>query len=73
VQAMALDGILDIYLDGEILAKLPNNVELINYIETSPAPLVRYWRWPDGAKSALSVTGDLDALSLLDYVSRLFI
>lgn len=62
-----------IYLDGEMLAKLPNNVELINYIETSPAPLVRYWRWPDGAKSSLSFTGDLDALSLLDYVSRLFI
>ena len=59
-----------IYLDNEILAKLPNEVELANYIETSPAPLVRFWRWPDGAKSALSITGDLDALSLIDYASR---
>ena len=60
-------------LDNDILTKLPNDVELVNYIEASPAPLVRYWRWPNGAKSALSLTGDMDALSLMDYVSRLFI
>jgi hypothetical protein len=60
-------------LDNDILTRLPNDVELVNYIESSPAPLVRYWRWPNGAKCALSITGDLDALSLLDYVSRLII
>jgi hypothetical protein len=60
-------------LDTEILTTLPNNVELVNYIEASRTPLVRYWRWPNGAKSAMSITGDLDALSLMDYVSRLFI
>jgi hypothetical protein len=59
-------------LDPDILAKLPNDVELVNYIETSQAPLVRYWRWPSGAKCAMSITGDLDALTLLDYASRLF-
>ena len=62
-----------IYLDNEILTKLPNDVELVNYIESSPSPLVRFWRWPNGAKNALSITGDLDALTLLDYVSRLFV
>lgn len=62
-----------IYLDHEILSRLPNEVGLVNYIESTVAPLVRYWRWPDGAKSALSITGDLDALTLLDYGSRLFI
>jgi hypothetical protein len=60
-------------LNTDELTKLPNDVALINYIEASPAPLVRYWRWPNGAKSALSITGDLDALSLMDYASRLFI
>jgi len=59
-------------LDTDILTKLPDDVELVNYIEASSAPLVRYWRWPNGAKSALSFTGDLDALSLMDYASRLF-
>jgi peptidoglycan/xylan/chitin deacetylase (PgdA/CDA1 family) len=62
-----------IYLDNDALSKLANKVELVNYIETSPAPLVRFWRWPDGVKSALCVTGDLDALTLLDYASRIFV
>ena len=60
-----------IFLDSSILARMTSQVQLIDYIEASTAPLVRYWRWPDGAKSALSITGDLDALSLLDYSFRL--
>jgi hypothetical protein len=59
------------YLDRATLATLTTEVQLIARIEASPGPLVRYGRWPDGAKSALCVTGDLDALSLLDYASRL--
>lgn len=60
------------YIEAAVLAGLASDVELIELIEASPGPLVRYWRWPDGAKSALSITGDLDALTLLDYASRLF-
>ena len=62
-----------IYLDGTTLSKLRTHVELINKIEKTAGPLIRYWRWPNGAKSALSITGDLDALSLLDYASRPFV
>lgn len=62
-----------IYLDPTTLAGLKTQVELVNYIEKSTGPLVRYGRWPNGAKAALCITGDLDALSLLDYGSRLFI
>jgi hypothetical protein len=61
-----------IYLEGSTLAKLETDVQLVDYIESSPAPMVRFWRWPDEAKSSLCITGDLDALSLMDYVSRLF-
>jgi len=61
------------YIDAATLARLTSEVDLINYIEASPGPLIRYWRWPSGAKSALCVTGDLDALTLLDYASRLFV
>lgn len=60
------------YLDAETLGRLSSEVELIEFVEESRGPLVRYGRWPNGAKSALSITGDLDALSLLDYASRLF-
>ena len=61
-----------IYLDAATLANM-TEVQLVDHIEASPTPLVRYWRWPDGAKCALCVTGDLDALTLLDYASRLFV
>jgi peptidoglycan/xylan/chitin deacetylase (PgdA/CDA1 family) len=61
-----------LYLDEPILAGLNSETTLINYIEAFSGPLVRFWRWPNGAKSALSITGDLDALSLFDYVSRLY-
>lgn len=61
-----------VYIDAAIQSGLSNLKQLIDYIEDSTVPLIRYWRWPDGAKSALSVTGDLDALTLLDYASRPF-
>jgi peptidoglycan/xylan/chitin deacetylase (PgdA/CDA1 family) len=59
-------------IDSSILAAHPTEVELVNFIETTQTPLVRFWRWPDEAKSAMSLTGDLDAISLFDYISRLF-
>jgi peptidoglycan/xylan/chitin deacetylase (PgdA/CDA1 family) len=62
-----------IYLDKDMLAKLQNPVELVRYIEMQPGPLVRFWRWPDGSQSALCFTGDMDALSLVDYVTRPFL
>lgn len=43
---------------------------LLAQIEHSDFPLVKTGRWPDGARSALSVTGDIDALTLWDYGLR---
>jgi peptidoglycan/xylan/chitin deacetylase (PgdA/CDA1 family) len=62
-----------IYLDAAVLSDLPSEVDLVNYIEDATSPIVRYWPWPDGSRSAMCVTGDLDAITLLDYASRLFI
>ena len=44
---------------------------LLAEIEEGNRPLVRLGRWPDGARSALAVTGDVDALTLWDYGLRL--
>lgn len=44
---------------------------LLAQIEETDQPLVRLGRWPDGARSALTVTGDIDALTLWDYGLRL--
>lgn len=39
-------------------------------IEGTDCPLVRLGRWPNGAQSALAITGDIDALTLWDYGLR---
>lgn len=43
---------------------------LLAQIEKGDWPLLRLGRWPDGAGSALCVTGDIDALTLWDYGLR---
>lgn len=60
-----------VYLDRQVLSRLSSELQTIQYIESSDAPLVRFWRWPREARSALAVTGDLDALSLMDYAVRI--
>ena len=40
--------------------------------EKSDAPLIRYWRWPNQTRSALSITGDIDSITLKDFVLRIF-
>jgi len=44
---------------------------LLTQIEKTDIPLVRLGRWPSGARSALCITGDIDALTLWDYGLRL--
>lgn len=43
---------------------------LLDAIEGADKPLVRLGRWPDGAHSALAISGDIDALTLSDYGLR---
>lgn len=43
---------------------------LLAQIGGTDRPLVRLGRWPNGARSALAITGDIDALTLWDYGLR---
>jgi peptidoglycan/xylan/chitin deacetylase (PgdA/CDA1 family) len=43
---------------------------LLRCLAQSDAPLIRLGRWPYGARSALCVTGDIDALTMWDYGLR---
>ncbi len=45
---------------------------LLMNLETSNKPLLRFSRWPNEYKSALSITGDIDALTIWDYVLRIW-
>jgi peptidoglycan/xylan/chitin deacetylase (PgdA/CDA1 family) len=47
-----------------------SEADVLATVERSQGPLVRLWRWPDGARSALAATGDIDALTLRDFVLR---
>lgn len=44
--------------------------DVLDRIDRAPGPLARIWRWPRGARSALAVTGDVDALTLRDFALR---
>jgi hypothetical protein len=50
---------------------LADRLPLLAQIEGGCFPLLRLGRWPSGTASALSVTGDVDALTIGDYASRL--
>lgn len=34
-------------------------------------PTIWFWRWPNGARSCLSITGDVDSLTLVDFLLRI--
>ena len=45
---------------------------LLRKLESLDKSLVRFGRWPYESKSALSITGDIDALTIWDYLMRLW-
>jgi len=59
-----------VMIDQSVVERARTAAGLVRYIESTTSPLVRYWRWPNAMRSALCVTGDLDALSLVDYSQR---
>ncbi|NJO07509.1 MAG: hypothetical protein HC876_19450 [Chloroflexaceae bacterium] len=64
-------GTCSVYLTRSALENIGGgDVGLVSYLDSLATPLVRFWRWPNEYRSVLSITGDLDALSLIDYVSR---
>jgi hypothetical protein len=60
-----------IYLDDLANFQEIDEKTLYEKIEKSNVPLIRYWRWPNGARSALSLTGDIDSITLSDFALRI--
>ena len=61
-----------VFLEPAKLENLDSEVALVEYIGNLDVPLLRFWRWPNGYRSALCISGDLDALTLWDYITRLY-
>jgi peptidoglycan/xylan/chitin deacetylase (PgdA/CDA1 family) len=59
-----------VYLD--VPGDDPDEAAILDTIERSTVPLVRLGRWPQGARSALAVTGDIDSITLQDFALRLW-
>jgi len=69
VQAAVDERSYAFYLDRTDFTAADESL-LLAQIEDADFPLVRLGRWPDGARSALAVSGDIDALTLWDYGLR---
>jgi peptidoglycan/xylan/chitin deacetylase (PgdA/CDA1 family) len=48
-----------------------DGISIVHDIENSQNALVKLCRWPNGARSALAITGDIDAITYWDYLLRL--
>jgi hypothetical protein len=57
------------YLDRRTFSRQDERPLLVQ-LEQADFPLARFGRWPNGARSALCVTGDIDALTVWDYSLR---
>lgn len=69
VEAAEVGGGQAIFLDRAQFA-YEDEKPLLEEIERRSVSLVRLGRWPNGARSALCVTGDIDALTIWDYYLR---
>ncbi len=61
-----------IYLNDLADFQTADEKPLCETIGRSDAPVLRYWRWPHQARSALAITGDIDSITLIDFVLRVF-
>jgi hypothetical protein len=64
-------GNYGIYLNNLAQFHEVDEKPLSEELDKSNAPLLRYWRWPNQARSALSVTGDIDSITLIDFGFRI--
>lgn len=61
-----------VYLAGFADFSQENEIKALETIHSTDLPLVRFWRWPNGCRSTLAVTGDIDGLTSVDFLFRVF-
>ncbi len=55
----------------ERAARIQQCSELLEHIEMSDMPLVRFGCWPDGQRAALAISGDIDSVTIQDFFLRI--
>ena len=51
--------------------QLRQRSRLVQQIEASEAPLLRFGCWPDGSRAALAISSDIDSVTIQDFFLRL--
>lgn len=65
------DRYAKIFNDKQNFSDMEKRLFLDN-IEASDMPVIRVWRWPQPYRSALAITGDIDAITIFDFIMRVF-
>jgi len=60
-----------IYFDNLASFNQSDERRVSEAIQSSNATLIRFWRWSGKARSALAISGDIDAITLADFAMRL--
>ena len=47
-----------------------NELKVLRRIDRSHFPLIRFWRWPEGFRSALAITGEIDGITAGDFIKN---
>jgi hypothetical protein len=58
-------------IDRELDSTFKTDADILAHVESTAGPLLKFSRWPDDTRSAFYFAGDLDALSLREYGTRL--
>ena len=58
-------------LGGTRDEQLQRKSKLVQNIETLEVPFVHFGCWPDGRRAALSITGDIDSVTVQDFFLRI--
>jgi peptidoglycan/xylan/chitin deacetylase (PgdA/CDA1 family) len=60
-----------VYLDSRFTSNNKMIREVIQRrADSSPFPLLRFWKWPGPYRCCVSITGDIDAIDIQDYLVR---
>ena len=71
VEVSAERSLYSVYIDQAGFDAAREGRRLMREVEGATAPLLRFSRWPAAARSALVVSGDVDAVTIWDYLWRL--
>ena len=71
VEISAERALYPVYFDWASFDLATQARAVMQSVEDPHAPLLRFSRWPAAARSALVISGDIDSLTLWDYLWRL--